>query len=149
MRAILLILLAFAATAAAQAQPARTSLDVRIVEPCKDPQAGPKVKDPDGAGTICLDKDPFLTTADIESAEVRHNSANHPTVFLTFHNEAAMRELQVTLKNRGHRVAISIDGQVITAPTIRSGSRFLFIDGNFTQARAEAIVKSFSAQALH
>lgn len=137
-----------AAGALAQQKPERVTLDVRIVVPCKGPHAGQPVKDPDGAGTICLDKEPFLTTADIESAEVRHNSANRPTVFLTFHNEAAMRELQVTLKNRGKRVALGVDGQVVAAPVISSGSRFLFIDGNFTQARAEAIVKSFNAQIL-
>lgn len=142
------ILCASAALAQPQPKPDRNTLDVRLVAPCKGPHLGQPVKDPDGAGTICLDKEPFLTTIDIESAEVRHNSAGHATVFLTFHPPAATRELQVTLKNRGKRVAIAVDGQVVAAPTISSGSRFLFIDGNFTQARAESIVKSFNAQAL-
>ena len=142
------ILCSWAALAQSQSQPERATLDVRLVVPCNGPHAGQPVKDPSGAGTFCLDKEPFLTTIDIESAEVRHNSAGHSTVFLTFHPPAAMRELQVTLKNRGKRVAIAVDGQVVTAPTIPSGSRFLFIDGNFPQARAEAIVRSFNAQAL-
>ena len=121
-------------------------LNVRLVVPCSVPHAGKPVKDPAGAGEICLDRTAFLSTSDIESAEARHNSAGHWVVFLTFHNDAAMRELQVTLRNIGHRVAILIDGQVVGAPRISSGSRFLFVDGGFTQARAEEIAAAFNAQ---
>lgn len=120
------------------------ALEVRLVVPCSGPHAGRPVKDPDGAGSICLDRSAFLTNADVESAEIHHNSAGHPTVFLTFHHDAAMRELQITLKNIGHHVAILLDGSVISAPKISSGSRLLFIDGNFTEARAQAFVAAFN-----
>jgi preprotein translocase subunit SecD len=123
------------------------SLEVRLVVPCSGPHYAQPAKDPSGAGEICLDKSAFLTTADVESAEVRHNSAGHDTVFLTFHHDAAVRELQVTLRNIGHRVAILIDGRVAAAPIISSGSRFLFVDGNFTHARAEEIAGSLNSQA--
>jgi preprotein translocase subunit SecD len=120
------------------------ALEVRLVVSCSVPHAGKPVKDPAGAGQICLDRTAFLTTTDIESAEARHNSAGHWVVFLTFHNDAAMRELQVTLRNIGHRVAILLDGQAVAAPTISSGSRFLFVDGGFTQTRAEEIAAGFN-----
>ena len=68
------------------------ALEVRLVVPCSIPHSGKPVKDPNGAGQICLDRTAFLTTADIESAEVRHNSAGNAVVFLIFHNDAAMRE---------------------------------------------------------
>lgn len=122
------------------------TLEVRLVVPCSTAHFGQPVKDPDGAGQICLDRNAFLTTSDVETAEVRRNSAGHNTVFVTFHHDAAMRELQVTLKNTGHRVAILVDGRPVTAPTISSGSRFLFIDGNFTHDRAEEIAHGLNMQ---
>lgn len=122
------------------------ALEARLVVPCSTPHAGKPAKDPSGAGEICLDRTAFLSTIDVESAEPRHNSAGHWVVFLSFHNDAAVRELQVTLHNIGHRVAILLDGQVIGAPTISSGSRFLFLDGGFTQARAEEIATAFNAR---
>jgi preprotein translocase subunit SecD len=136
-----LLLLAFFA-----ANPGVT-LDVRLVVNCSNAKGAPQVKDPDGAGTICLDRAPFLTERDVESAEVRRSSSGKPVIFLTFHPDAAMRELQVTLKNVGHRVAIGVSGIVVSAPTIPGGSRFLFIDGNFTKPQAESIVAAFNSQA--
>jgi preprotein translocase subunit SecD len=125
---------------------ARVTLEVRLAAPCMSKSAGRPMKDPDGAGSICLERTPFLTTRDVESAEVHHNAGGHPVVFLVFHSEAAMRELQVTMKNIGNRVGIVVDGRLVSAPKIPGGSRFLFIDGGFTQAQAEALVNAFNTQ---
>jgi preprotein translocase subunit SecD len=125
---------------------APVTLDVRLAAPCTSKTAGKPMKDPDGAGPICLERTPFLTTRDVESAEVHHNAAGHPVVFLVFHSEAAMRELQVTMKNIGNRVGIVLNGRLVSAPKIPGGSRFLFVDGGFTQAQAEAIVNAFNTQ---
>jgi preprotein translocase subunit SecD len=126
---------------------AHVTLDVGLAAPCTSKTAGRPMKDPDGAGSICLERAPFLTTRDVESAEVHHNGAGHPVVFLVFHSEAAMRELQVTMKNIGNRVGIVLNGQLVSAPKIPGGSRFLFIDGGFSQAQAEALVDAFNTQA--
>jgi preprotein translocase subunit SecD len=123
------------------------TLEVRLATPCTSRTAGRPVKDPDGAGSICLDRTPFLTTRDVESAEVHHTAAGHPVVFLVFHSDAAMRELQVTMKNIGNRVGIVLNGRLVSAPKIPGGSRFLFIDAGFTQAQAEALVEEFNTQA--
>jgi preprotein translocase subunit SecD len=126
---------------------AHVTLEVRLVTPCASHTAGRAMKDPDGAGAICLDRTPFLTGRDVESADVRHTAAGHPVVFLIFHSDAAMRELQVTMKNIGGRVGIVLNGRLVSAPKIPGGSRFLFIDAGFTQAQAEAIVYAFNTQA--
>jgi preprotein translocase subunit SecD len=123
------------------------TLEVRLVAPCTSHTAGRPMKDPDGAGSICLDRTPFLATRDVESAEVHHTAAGHPVVFLVFHSDAAMRELQVTMKNIGGRVGIVLNGRLVSAPKIPGGSRFLFIDAGFTQAQAEGIVDAFNTQA--
>jgi preprotein translocase subunit SecD len=80
----------------------------------------------------------------VESADVRHTAAGHPVVFLIFHSDAAMRELQVTMKNIGGRVGIVLNGRLVSAPKIPGGSRFLFLDAGFTQAQAEAIMNAFN-----
>jgi preprotein translocase subunit SecD len=126
---------------------APVTLEVRLAAPCTSHTAGRPMRDPDGAGPICLDRTPFLTARDVESAEVHHSGAGHPVVFLTFHSEAAMRELQITMKNIGNRVGIVLNGHLVSAPKIPGGSRFLFIDAGFTQAQAEALVDAFNTQA--
>lgn len=148
MRALVCLAITGCAGAWAQGGKAsRVTLEIRLAVPCASADAGKPLKDPEGSGSLCLEKTPFLTERDVESAEVHHNSAGHAVVFLTFHTDAARRELQVTLKNVGGRVAIILNGSLIAAPRISSASRQLFIDGNFTQARAEGLVESFNTQA--
>ncbi len=105
------------------------------------------MKDPDDAGTLCLERTPFLTERDVESAQIHRNAAGHPVILLTFRHEAAMRELQVTMKNIGNRVGIVLNGRLLSAPRISAASRLLFVDGNFTQAQAESLVEAFNAEA--
>jgi preprotein translocase subunit SecD len=126
---------------------ARVTLEVRLAAPCTSKTAGRPMKDPEGGGSICLERMPFLTTRDVESAEVHHNAAGRPVAFLVFHSEAAMRELQVTMKNIGNRVGIVLNGRLVSAPKIPGGSRFLFIDAGYTQAQAEALVNALNSQA--
>ena len=124
---------------------AAEKLEVHLVVPCGR-DSGRPVKDPDGAGMVCLDRTPFLTEKDVESAETHRTSAGNYAVFLTFHMEAAQRELQVTLKNVGGRVAIVFNGTLVSAPRISSGSRFLFIDGKYDHGHAAGIVEEFNKQ---
>ncbi len=122
------------------------TLQVRLAVACSSHDATKPVKDPDGAGSICFDRTPFLTEHDVESAEIHHNAAGRPVIFLTFHHDAAMRELQVTLKNINGRVGIALNGRLLSAPRISSASRLLFIDGKFTEERAVAVVNAFNNQ---
>jgi hypothetical protein len=68
-------------------------------------------------------------------------------VFLTFHEDAAVRELSVTRNNIGGRVGIVVNGQVAAAPTIAASSRFLYIDAGYTAKQAQALVDGFNRQA--
>jgi len=122
------------AAAPGWAQPApKTSLRVYLVVSCSDADAGRRV------AADCLEKKPFLTQTDVQSAEVQKNRKGQPVVFITFHPDAAVRELNVTLKNIGNRVAIVVDGKVVSTPVIASGSRQLYIEGAYTEKQAEEI----------
>ena len=118
------------------------ALAVHLVVPCGgSPEAGAAVKSRNG---VCLDKKPFLTEKDVESAEVHPGSGGRHLVLLTFHHDAAMRELQVTLNHVGGRVAIVLDGRLLGTPAITSGSRLLYLEGGFSEQEAEDIVGAFN-----
>ncbi|HWD00603.1 MAG TPA: hypothetical protein VG456_27795 [Candidatus Sulfopaludibacter sp.] len=119
-------------------------LAVHLVVACSG-DALVKVKIASG-GTQCLDAKPFLTDRDVESAEVQKNSKGHPVIFLTFRNEAAIRELKITRQNIGNPVAILLNGRVVFVPTISAASRFLYIDGDFKQEQAVTLVTAFNRQ---
>lgn len=122
--------------------PRPVTLAVHILVPC-GPGSGRAVPVP-GSDSLCLEHTPFLTEADVQSAEIQINSKGRPTVFLTFHSDAAVRELQVTQKNKGNRAAILLDGKVVSTPTIAASSRLLYIDGNFSRPQADEIVMAFN-----
>ncbi len=120
------------------------TLSVHLVVTCSGLA---KVKVKTTGGTQCLDPQPFLTQTDIESAELQKNSHGNPIIFLTFHNDAAMRELQITRKNIGKPVAILLNGKVISAPVVAAASRFLYLAADFTQDQAASLVAAFNRQA--
>lgn len=143
----LLLLLAAAALGPAQTPAPLVTLEVRLVVACPAQGTGQRVAIPGVETPECLDAPPFLTERDVRSAEVRQNSKGHQMVFLTFQERAAIRELDITLKNTGHRVAILVNGRVAAAPEISTGSRFLYIDGGYTQKQAGELAAAFNRQA--
>jgi preprotein translocase subunit SecD len=149
MRALAIFLLAgVAARGFSQgAPPAAVTLAVDLMVPCSGPHAGQPITVKGSSERLCLDGQPFLTEKDVESAEIHKSSSGQPVVFLTFHRNAAMRELQVTLKNVGRHIGIVLNGRLLATPTIAAGSRQLYLDGGFTQAQAEALVAAFYREA--
>ena len=120
------------------------TLRVHLIVPCGAPGAGGPVKVSNPDARLCLEKKPFLTQADVETAEVQPASGGRTLVLLTFHHDAAMRELQVTMANIGNRVGILLNGRMMGTPVISAGSRLLYIDGGFTRQQAEEIVGAFN-----
>ncbi|MGA2119804.1 MAG: hypothetical protein ABSH56_34300 [Bryobacteraceae bacterium] len=145
MRARVFLLLAGACAGGFCQSVPRTAvtLSVDLMVPCSGPHAGSPIPVKGSSQALCLAGQPFLTEKDVESAETRPGSGGYRVVFLTFHQNAARRELQVTLKNVGNRIAIVLNGRVLATPTIAAGSRQLYLDGGFTQAQAQALVHSF------
>lgn len=119
-------------------------LRVHLIVPCGAPGAGATVKVANAGGPLCLEKQPFLTQADVETAEIQPASSGRTLVFLTFRHDAAMRELQVTMANIGNRVGIVLNGHLMGTPVISAASRLLYIDGGFTRQQAEEIVGAFN-----
>lgn len=139
----LLVSLGLAVSAFAQSPPPVT-LAVHLLVPCTSSGAGPHVRLPGVDSSLCLDRAPFLTQKDVASAEYHNNSKGHPSIFLTFHEDAAERELDITRKNVGNRVGIVVNGRIVSAPEVASSSRLLYIDGNYTDQQVQALVEAFN-----
>lgn len=139
------VLLGILANGLAQgASPAPVTLAVHVLVPCSAPGAGQPVRFPGVDAALCLDGAPFLTHKDVRSAELRQNSQGHPVVFLTLHEDAAIRELEITRKNIGHRVALVVSGRIVAAPTVMAASRFVYIAANYTAKQAQELVDAFN-----
>jgi preprotein translocase subunit SecD len=135
------------ASIASSAPAAPVTLAVHLLVACSGAGAGQPVKFPGVDPSLCLDRTPFLTHQDVRSAEIRRNSQGQFVVFLTLHEDAAIRELRITRQNIGNRVAIAVNGRVAMAPTIAASSRFVYLQANYTEKQARALVESFNRQA--
>ena len=136
-------------TPVAQAQPAgahNVKLAVYISGPCGTAKAQKLPQTLDRGSGLCFQKTPLLTERDVETAELHHGSKGQAEIFLTFHKDAAMRELQETKSSIGSHVGIVLNGKLVSSPEISGASRFLFIDAGFTDAQAIDVVTAFNAQ---
>ena len=109
----------------------------------------PGVKDPEKAinmlgKTAMLEfKDPagktVLTGTDLKDAKGVIGNGSQPLVSLEFSDEGARKFADVTARNVGKRIAITLDGEVLTAPTVQeaiTGGRAQ-ITGNRTMEEAQ------------
>ena len=120
---------------------AAVRFEVRLAEdtPANDLQAVPMT---DSGRTIYIHAEPFVTNADIASAEVRPDDGDAVfAVALTFTEEGAEQMLQATRDHVGRPLAILIDGKLVAAPVLKSPiSNSADVNGIFTRAEAERIV---------
>jgi len=104
-----------------------------------------------------LEKDPLyittpLTGRYLNKAQVTFNNqgVGTPTVSLEFNDEGSKLFSQITKDNLGKTVAIYLDGQVISAPTVQSEitNGKAEITGNFTIDEAKELVRNLNLGAL-
>jgi preprotein translocase subunit SecD len=87
----------------------------------------------DGEEWFLLDKVPVITGADLKTAYISQDEFGRPAVGFELKSEAAGKFGDFTMKNIGRRLAIVLEGKVVSAPVIRSRiSDRGQITGNFT-----------------
>jgi preprotein translocase subunit SecD len=97
-----------------------------------------------------------LTGAYLKSAALQFNNGtgastvNAPVVEITFNDAGAKLFQKITSENVGRPLAIFLDGQVISAPTIQEAipGGVAQINGNFTPVQARALVQNLNFGAL-
>lgn len=108
-------------------------------------------EDTTGSGVPIQVVDTDLTGADLARSRVEFDSqTGKPVVGLQFNNEGAKKFQEITKRNVGKQVAILIDEQIITAPTVQqeiSGGNAI-ITGDFTLDEAKQLAIQLNSGAL-
>jgi len=83
----------------------------------------------------------WIDQTDLKSAQVETNSFGHPQIAITLNTNGMKHFAEVTRNNIGKRMAIIVDGQLYSAPAIRSeiSSGKAMISGNFTSEEAKEL----------
>jgi len=96
---------------------------------------------------IYLHKEAIITADDIDEAEATHGRLGDYLVNVRFTGDGARKMEKATSENILKRLAIIIDGKVLSAPTIQSTiSSSCQITGNFTKESAESVAKSINGE---
>jgi len=98
--------------------------------------------DAQAAQTLYVQKKVLLDQTDLKSVSVITNQpVGKPWIRITFTNVGAKRFAKVTHQNIGRRLAIIIDGQLYSAPTIKSEIRggSVEVTGNFSEQEANVL----------
>ena len=92
---------------------------------------------------ITLENDPLFDESALKKAELSHDPSAHPLIHLALNADAAKKLGDVTAKNIGKRLGLTLNGQLIMAPVIQSAitAGELQLTGNFTEAEAADFVK--------
>jgi len=124
-------------TSLAEAQMGKLPLDSMIVSG-------------DETGPIVLKRSPVVSGADLESAKGGYGEQGAPVVEFSFKSTGAKKFALATRENVGRRLAIVLDGEVISAPVINSpitGGKGI-ISGNFTVQSANDLALLLRSGAL-
>jgi hypothetical protein len=122
---------------------AAVRLEVRLAE--ATPTLG--LREAVVAGTerkIYLHSEPVVSNSDIVQAQVVEGGGGWATfgVSITFGAEGARKMLRATESHIGQPLAILVDGEVVSAPVVRSPiTTSALISGSYTRAEAERIVR--------
>ena len=73
--------------------------------------------------TVYADPQPLLTSGDIKRASRARDNADQLAVRLTLTDEAGDRLLEYTRKHISQPLAITLDGELVSAPIVQSGLR--------------------------
>lgn len=89
---------------------------------------------------------PVLTGRDIERISFYKNDRGRPVVGFVLTDDGSVRMWNTTSKNLGKRLAILLDGNLVSAPTIRDGiKKHGVIDGKFDD---DDLLRFFTAVVL-
>jgi preprotein translocase subunit SecD len=98
--------------------------------------------------TLNVNKQVLLNALDVESAKAtRERHSGSPGLSLNFTRDGAKKFAEVTAKNVNRKLAIIVDGQLLSAPVIRSrveGGKAV-ITGSFTMKEAQELASAINA----
>jgi len=97
--------------------------------------------------TLHVNKQALLNALDVRSAKATHATPGHyPAVSLSLTREGTKKFGEVTAENVNRRLAVVVDGQLVSAPVIRSrveGGKAV-ITGSFTIEEAQELASAIN-----
>jgi hypothetical protein len=94
---------------------------------------------------VFLHKAVVATGKDVEEASVVLDAIGKPAIAITFTDTGSKKIAEVTERYNGKRLALLVDGQVISAPIIRAQIvKKAKITGNFSESEAKRIVRALN-----
>ena len=99
-----------------------------------------------GGETLYVQKKPLLDHTAISSASVEKNALGSPVISVQFSDVGTELFAQITKENLNKRLAIVLNGQLYSAPVIKSeisGGKAQ-ISGSFTEEEASELAKSLN-----
>ncbi|MBN2319314.1 MAG: hypothetical protein JXR49_09570 [Acidobacteria bacterium] len=117
---------------------AAVRFEIRLAE--QDPAPGLIEAKEAGGGTVYLHKELIATNSDIAQAQVIPQPDGKYAILVAFNPAGVGKVYEATEKNIGKRMAVLIDGKVVTAPIIQAATgEFAKID-SYAKEEAERIV---------
>src|SRR5215217_3581641 len=121
---LLIALLAACATSAmrVRADPPtdkRPVLEIRLAQ-SESQEGWEEAKEEKSGDKIYLHKTPVVTSGDVQRAVADINASGQPVIAVHFNKAGQDKMEKATQENLGKRLAIVVDGKVVTAPTIQS-----------------------------
>lgn len=94
---------------------------------------------------VYLHKTAAATNADIAAARSAEDDNKKPVIEIEFTKEGAKKMAALSEAQKNKRIAILIDGKVVSAPVVRAKfSTHAQITGNFTKEEVEKLVKAIN-----
>jgi preprotein translocase subunit SecD len=142
------LLLQRASGVASAAEPAETGLHFRLVAEADDKSEVDEMPDPSGGKALRVLKPIVLDQRDIARA-YETKTTGGTAVGIDFSAEGGKKLEKVTTDNINHRLAMILDGKVLSAPRIRStiAKSLVLTGGNpgFTDEKVKSLVDSINA----
>ena len=122
----------------------RPVLEIRLAQ--SEPQEGwEEVKEEKSGNKIYLHKTAVITSDDVQRAVADIDANGQPVIAVHFNKAGQEKMEKATQENLGKRLAIVVDGKVVTAPTIQSTiSKRAHITGRFTGDEVKAMVETIN-----
>ncbi|MDB5323245.1 MAG: protein translocase subunit secF [Phycisphaerales bacterium] len=135
-------------TAAEPPALAPSTLQLRLVADPTDKSEADELPDPDTNKPVRILKPIELDGRDVARA-YQAKSGKDPAVGIDFTPEGAEKLKKLTTDNINHRLAIIVDGKLLSAPTIRSAiSKSVIITGpknDFTREKTQTLIDAINA----
>jgi protein-export membrane protein SecD len=122
----------------------------------REENPNPPAATPDANGQVSLDPDQVflatgLTGKEFKRATLEFNQQSGvPQITLQFNDEGAQKFAELTTRNINKRIAIFLDGQILSAPTVNQAitDGKAVINGQFTLQEAKDLVTRLNSGAL-